>query len=105
YLTQNILAFAVIMIVQCMILVGGGMLVGHGLYQPLWLFILFISFSFTALALAVGWTTFFKKKDVAFLVYMCLIIVMAFMGGLIIPIQIFPDILAKTAYIFPTYWL
>lgn len=105
YLTQNLLAFVVVLIMQCLILIFGGLLVGHELYQPFWLLLLFISFSFTSLALALGWITFFSKKDVAFLTYMSLIFIMIMLGGLMIPVQIFPDLLRNIAYIFPTYWL
>lgn len=106
YLTQNLMAFAVVLILQCIILVFGGLLAGHELYQPFWLLLLFISFSFTALALSLGWITFFnRQKDVAFLTYMAFIFVMIMLGGLMIPIQIYPETLRNLAYIFPTYWL
>lgn len=105
YLSQNLLAFVVVLIMQCMILVFGGLLAGHELYQPLWLLLLFITFSFTSMAMALGWSTFFSNKDTAFLTYMSLMFVMIILGGLMIPVQIFPDILQNIAYVFPTYWL
>lgn len=105
YLSQNLFAFAIIMILQCFIVVFGGVLYGQELYQPGWLFILFISFSFTSLALALAWISLYRSKETSFLVYMSLIILIVLLGGLMMPLEIFPDILQRIAVIFPTYWL
>jgi len=105
YLTQNLLAYAVIMMMQCVIVIGGGLLWGQELYQPLALLILFISFSFAALALALAWITLYRNKDSSFLVYMALIFLVVVMGGVMIPLEIFPDLLKRIAVLLPTYWL
>lgn len=105
YLVQNLLAFTVILIIQCIIMVFGGLLIGHELYKPFWLLLLFVCFSITSMSMALGWITFFTRKDVSFLTYMSLIFLMIILGGLMIPVQIFPEILRNLAYIFPTYWL
>lgn len=105
YLSQNLLAFAVILIVQCAIIVYGGNLWGHELYRPGMLLLLYMSFSFTALAMALSWISVYRNKDTAFLVYMSLIFLMVILGGLMMPIQIFPDVLQRMAVILPTYWL
>jgi ABC-2 type transport system permease protein len=105
YLSQNLLAFAVILVLQCIILVYGGVLYGHELYQPGWLLVLFISFSFSSIAIALAWISLYRSKETSFLVYMSIIFLVVLLGGLLVPLQIFPDILQRIAVIFPTYWL
>lgn len=105
YLSQTLLAFVVILIMQCVIVVYGGVLRGLNLYQPIWLLLLYISFSFTSLAIALAWVSFYRNKDTAFLVYMSLIFLVVILGGLMIPLEMFPESLKKIAVIFPTYWL
>src|SRR5690606_31871515 len=63
YLSQNQLAYSVILIAQCAIVVYGGVLFGQELYQPSSLFFLFVSFSFASLAIALAWISIFRKKD------------------------------------------
>ncbi|WP_144937580.1 ABC transporter permease [Paenibacillus sp. 32O-W] len=105
YLGQNLLGFSVLLVMQCVIIVMGGVLVGHELYQPLWLLVLYTSFSFTAIAIALAWISFCRSKDTAFLVYMSLIFLLVILGGLMIPLDIFPALLKKIALLFPTFWL
>jgi ABC-2 type transport system permease protein len=105
YLSQNLLAYSVILILQCAIVVYGGVLFGQELYQPGWLFLLYVSFSFASLAIALAWISIYRKKDVAFLIYMSLIFIVVVLGGLIIPVEMFPDLLKRMAVILPTYWL
>ena len=105
YLTQNLLAFSIILILQSIIVIYGGVLYGHELYHPEWLLVLFISFSFTSLAVALAWISLYRSKETSFLVYMSVIFLIVFLGGLLMPIEAFPDILQRIAVIFPTYWL
>lgn len=105
YLSQNLLAYAIIVVVQCVIVVCGGLLYGHELYQPGWLLLLYVSFSFTSLAIALAWISIYRNKDTSFLIYMSLIILAILLGGLMIPLEIFPDLLTRIAIILPTYWL
>lgn len=105
YLSQNLLAYVIILILQCIVVVYGGIIYGQELYQPGLLLILYISFSFTSLAIALAWISLYRNKEVSFLLYMSLISVVMILGGLIMPIQIFPDILKRIAVICPTYWL
>ena len=105
YLSQNLLAYSVILILQCILVIYGGVLFGQELYQPFWLFLLYVSFSFASLAIALAWISFYRRKEVSFLVYMSLIFIVVILGGLLIPIEIFPDLLKRIAVLFPTYWL
>ena len=105
YLSQNLLAFSVILALQCAIVVYGGVLYGHELYKPHLLLLLFVSFSFVSLAVALAWISLYRVKETAFLVYMSLIFLVVILGGLLIPLEIFPDPLRRIAVILPTYWL
>ena len=105
YLSQNLLAYAFILVLQCVIVVYGGVLFRQELYQPGWLLLLYVSFSFASLAIALAWISIYRKKDISFLIYMSLIFIIVILGGLMIPIEIFPDLLKRIAVIFPTYWL
>ncbi|GAB3044464.1 ABC transporter permease [Virgibacillus ainsalahensis] len=105
YLSQNLLAYVFILILQCIIVVYGGVLFGHELYQPGWLLLLYVSFSFTSLAIALAWISIYRNKDTSFLIYMSLIILVVLVSGIIVPLEMFPDLLKRIAVIFPTYWL
>lgn len=105
YLSGHLLAYAVIMVLQCVIVVYGGVAIGRELAQPDWLLLLYVSYSFVALAIALAWVSIFRSKDTAFLVYMSLIFFMSILGGLIIPLEMFPDLLKRLAVLMPTYWL
>lgn len=105
YLWQNLLAFAVIMVAQCMVVIGGGILYGHDLYEPLLLLTLFILFSFTSIAFSLAWNSLYRSKESSFLIFMTIIILMALLGGIMVPVEMLPDTLEKLAVIFPTYWL
>ncbi|AXF57079.1 ABC transporter permease [Salicibibacter kimchii] len=105
YLFQNLLAFSVIVIVQCIFMIVGGVMYGHELYEPLWLLVLFLVFSLTAIAFTLAWNTLYRSKETSFLVFMAVIMIMAMLGGLILPVEMLPDTLEKIAVLFPTYWL
>ncbi|MFS0728176.1 ABC transporter permease [Paenibacillus sp. 1P07SE] len=105
YLVQNLMAYAVIMVFQCLIVIAGGLAWGQDLHRPWALLLLFISFSITALAIALAWISFYRSKETSFLIYMSLIFFVVIMGGVMIPLEIFPEVLKRAAVILPTYWL
>lgn len=105
YLSQHLLAYAVIMISQCVIVVVGGVILGQELFQPILLLMLYISFSFTSLAIALAWISIYRSKEVAFLIYMSIIFLAALLGGVLVPLEVFPEMLKRVAVILPTYWL
>lgn len=104
YLGQQLLAYAVILILQSAVVVLGGWIAGQELHRPWSLFALYVSFSFTALAMALAWISIFRSKDTAFLLYMSLVVLTALLGGIILPLEIFPDLLKRIAVILPTFW-
>lgn len=105
YLCQNLLAYSVILVIQCAIVVYGGVLLGIELYQPNWLMLLYVSYSFTSLAAALAWISIFRSKEAAFLIYMSLVSLVSILGGLLMPLYMFPEALKRLAVLFPTYWL
>lgn len=105
YLFQNLLAFSVIVIGQSIFMIAGGMMYGQELHEPLWLLVLFLVFSFTAIAFTLAWNTLYRSKETSFLVFIAVIMIMAMLGGLILPVDMLPDTLEQIAVIFPTYWL
>lgn len=105
YLSQHLLAYAAIMALQCVIVVYGGVLFGQQLYQPFPLLLLYVSFSFAALAIALAWISIYRNKETSFLVYMSLIFLTVVLGGLMMPLDMFPVLLKRLAVLFPTFWL
>lgn len=105
YLSQNLAAYAVIMVIQCAIVVYGGVLIGIELYKPNWLMLLYVSYSVTSLAIALAWISVYRSKEAAFLVYMSTVVLLALLGGQLIPLHMFPEALQRIAILFPTYWL
>lgn len=105
YLAQNLLAYFLILAIQCFILVYGGVLIGKELYQPFWLFVLFITFSMASIAFALMWISLFRNKEVSMLIFMSIISIIALIGGVLLPIELLPDILQKLAIVLPTFWL
>lgn len=105
YLGQNLLAFACILVLQCTLMITGGVLYGQELGQPWMLFILYVSFAFTSLAMAVAWVTLYRSRDAAFLLYMTVIILLSLLGGLLFPVEMLPEPLRRFVMILPTFWL
>ncbi|WP_020618178.1 ABC transporter permease [Paenibacillus daejeonensis] len=105
YLSQNLLAFACILVLQCTVVVAGGVLYGQELGQPLMLLVLYVSFAFTALAMAVAWVALYRSKEIAFLVYMTIIVLLSLLGGMLFPVEMIPEPLSRVIMVLPTYWL
>ncbi len=105
YISQNLLAYLCIMVVQCAVVVIGGLLYGQQLYQPAWLMLLYISFSAASLAVALAWISLYRNKEISFLVFMPIVFLVAILGGIMMPVDIFPEGLRRLAVVFPTYWL
>mgnify|MGYP000339074488 CR=1 FL=1 len=105
YLSQHLLAYLLIIMLQCVILVYGGVLYGQPLIQPFLLLILYISYSLAALAIALAWITLFRNKELAFFGFMSFVFLVSVLGGIIVPVSMFPEWLARIAVLFPTYWL
>lgn len=105
YLVQHLLAYVLILGLLCVSVVVLGIAIGQPLHQPLRLLALYLSFSVTALALALVWISYYRNKHTSFLVYMSLVSLAVVASGLIVPHLLFPEWLIQVAYFLPTYWL
>ncbi|MFA9455294.1 ABC transporter permease [Halalkalibacter sp. AB-rgal2] len=105
YLWQNLLAYSLILVLQCIIVVAGGYLYGHELYQPMYVLVLFILFSFVSLSMALAWNSLYRSKESAFLVYMAAVMLMSLLGGLIVPVEMLPTFLQRLSMLLPVHWL
>lgn len=57
---------------------------------------------FAVLGLVIGYLA---TPDSAQPIYMICFMLMSFLGGILIPLQVFPDSIANVAHIMPSYWL
>ncbi|GAA0372772.1 ABC transporter permease [Bacillus horti] len=106
YLFQNLIAYFIILIVQCLLMVISGMLIhGESLPSPFLFFIVYFFFSLSALGFCLAWTSLFRSKDASALILFSLILLMSMVGGLFWTTQIMPDLLQRIAMFLPTYWL
>ncbi|TSB45329.1 ABC transporter permease [Alkalicoccobacillus porphyridii] len=104
YLSQNVFAFTILLLIQIIIMIIGGLLYGHELYHATRLFILYVMFAFTSLSMALAWVSLYRSKETSFLVYMALVVLMALLSGIMLPMEIMPDSVEKIAFFLPTYW-
>ncbi|RXZ76667.1 ABC transporter permease [Paenibacillaceae bacterium] len=106
YLLQNLLAFSLLLIVQCAVVTGGGLLV-HGslLGNPLQLFLVFSCFSLTAISFSLAWCSLFRHPESSMAVMFGFIMIMAMLGGTFVPLAFMPEFLQRIAMFVPTYWL
>ncbi|GAK00475.1 ABC transporter permease [Geomicrobium sp. JCM 19055] len=105
YLWQNLLAFSVIMVIQTVIVIIGGHVYGHELYEPWNLAILYIVFTFTSISISLAWNSLYRSKESSFLIFMAVIVLIALLGGILFPVEMMPEAFQRIAVIFPTYWL
>lgn len=47
----------------------------------------------------------FRNKEISMLIFMSIISIIALIGGVLIPIELLPELLQKIAIILPTFWL
>ena len=104
YLTQNVLAFSLILLLPILLLISGGIFYGHELYHTGRLFLLYVCFAFAALSMSLAWVSIYRNKETSFLVFMVIVVLMTLVSGIMLPIEIMPDNIEKVAYSLPTYW-
>lgn len=106
YLSQNLLAFWLIISVQTVVLVSiGSALYSWGIEMSARLILCYIVFSATAIAFSLAWNSLFRSKIMSDSIFTILVSFMALLGGIFIPLPMLPDILRKIGMLFPTYWL
>ncbi|PAK55819.1 ABC transporter permease [Paenibacillus sp. 7541] len=106
YTAQNLLAFSLLLIVQSILIVGGGWLYhGPDLGNLLQLWMIFCFFAFTAISFSLAWCSWFRHPDASAAVMLGIISIMAVLGGTLIPLEVSPEPLQRISKIVPTYWL
>lgn len=106
YLSQNLLAYSMLLILlNGVVVILGKLYHGETLMAPLWLFIIYSFFSLTAIGFCLAWYTLCRNKEAAFTLLSSIIILMGMIGGVMWPVEIMPAVLQRVAMFLPTYWL
>lgn len=106
YLWQNLLAYALLLVGQSVVLSVGCMLVHEqSAASSLQFLIVFIFFSLAVIGFSLSWCTLFRSKEASVTIMFILIMIMAMLGGMTWPIQNMPELLQRFVMILPTYWL
>lgn len=106
YTAQNLLAFSLLLIAQCTLVIAGGWLYhGSALGNLLQLMTVYSFFAFTAISFSLAWCSWFRHPDASAAVMMGIISIMAMLGGSFFPIEASPEPLQRIGKLVPTYWL
>jgi ABC-2 type transport system permease protein len=106
YLGETLLAYALALVVQNILVVGAGVLLRAGsLVSPWRLLAAFAAFSGTAIALCLAICSTLRLREAAYGTCSILIIVLSMLGGGYWPVEMMPDALQRIAMVTPTYWL
>ncbi|TCT16130.1 ABC-2 type transport system permease protein [Natranaerovirga pectinivora] len=106
YLVENLLAYQLILTAQIAIVI----LIGSFLYQwntilSVQYFLCYTIFGSASIGLTLAWNSLFKNKESSDAVFSIIVTMMALLGGIFVPIEALPDVLAKIGMVFPTYWV
>ncbi|KAF0194145.1 MAG: ABC transporter [Bacillota bacterium] len=105
YLSQNLLAYWLILGIQTVVMVAvGAMLYEWGIEMAAQLILCYTVFAVASIALSLAWTSLFRSKVISDAVFSIVVSFMALLGGIFIPLSMLPDILRKIGMLFPTYW-
>lgn len=105
YLWQNLLAYSLLLVGLSGLVVLTGAKVHGAVVAPGLLFLIYSSFSITAIGFCLAWFSLFRNKEAAFSILAGVITLMAMLGGMMWPIQAVPDVFQRAAMLLPTYWL
>ncbi|WP_130860671.1 ABC transporter permease [Gracilibacillus phocaeensis] len=105
YLWQNLLAYSLVLVIQVVIVMVGGLLYGHDLVQPFLLFVIYTLFAITAIGFSLAWFSLFRQKETAFVILVGLIMLMSMASGMMWPIDLMPEFMQRLVMLLPTYWL
>ncbi len=106
YLSQNLLAFALMLWSLNVLVVALGVLVhGDALISPFLGLLIFTFYAFTSLSYALAWYSLFRSLDSAYNAFFGVTILLSMLGGLMWPIQAMPTFFQRFARLLPTYWL
>lgn len=105
YLSQNLLAFALLLVGQSAVVTFSAWLLHADVFGSLiQLFSMFSVFSVTAISFSLAWCSMFRQPESSTAVMLGIIMIMAVLGGTLFPIQAMPASLQKIAMLSPTYW-
>lgn len=105
YLSQNLLAFALLLVGQSAVVTCSAWLLHADVFGSLiQLFSMFSLFSVTAISFSLAWCSMFRQPESSTAVMLGIILIMAVLGGTLFPIQAMPASLQKIAMLSPTYW-
>lgn len=106
YLFQSLLAYLLLQALQILLITGlGTFLYDWNFALSLKLFICYTIFAATAISFSLAWNSLFRSKLMSETVFTIIIALMALLGGVYFPIDMFPESLKKIAMIIPNYWL
>lgn len=106
YLFQSFLAYLLLQALQILLIAGLGTFLYHWKFAlSLKLFICYTIFAATAISFSLAWNSLFKSKIMSETVFTIIIALMALLGGVYFPIDMFPEFLKKIAMMIPNYWL
>jgi ABC-2 type transport system permease protein len=105
YLVENLLAYTLILSAVNFIVVALGVLhYGANIIPPVKMFLLFSTFSATAIGLSIAWYALFQNTETAYSILGGLYISLAMLGGMFWPFEIMPEVMQRVIQILPTYW-
>jgi ABC-2 type transport system permease protein len=106
YLSENLLAYGLLLLIQNALVVGLGVLVhGSRIPSPFLLLAAYFFFSMTSISFALAWCSLFGRRDVAYGTFFSVIMIASMLGGFYWPIEIMPGIMRKMAPAVPPYWM
>lgn len=106
YLSGNLMAYGLLLLIQNALVVGLGVLVhGDRVPSPFLLFCAYFCFSLTSIALALAWCSLFGRRDFAYGTLSSFIMIISMLGGFYWPVEIMPRFMQNLAPVTPCYWM
>lgn len=106
YLSQNLLAYLLLLTVQILsVVVLGLYLYSWGFILSLKLFICYTIFAGSAIGFSLAWNSLFRNKETSDTIFGGVVSLMSIVGGAFVPLDRLPSIVQKIGMLFPTYWL
>jgi ABC-2 type transport system permease protein len=105
YLVQNFFAGLTPMTVLSVIIGGIGMVRhGWGIAFALAVVLVYVLLSATSIGLSFVWSCLFKNREASTIAFSLILTFMAFLGGIMLPIQNLPPAIRLVGAIFPAHW-
>ena len=106
YLSQNLLAFWVMLSVQITLVLGlVSFLHDWDTLMSAYIIFAYIIFTTSCISFSLAWNSIFRSKLMSTSVFSVIIGFMGLLGGVFVPIEELPNMLRIIGMLFPTYWL